>query len=602
MTLLCGLPNFPRAECVDLPVLPDFLNFPHPLFGGPLSRKTPIVEGVSDHLIAPEMLRGVLFGSKARIHENLVPDGLTKEQHFKVGAGIIPPICKQVPLPHFLDHCVSESIRLGPDKVLEHRKQMMDHLESVFKHPWHEKHKEAWQNARLDRCREVNPNLDGPGLVYLLNLAGLPIEDLEEDLFSGFRYTGRFSEYGVWPPGEFPDPKSLDEVFGDPAGQLKMCVDRVSKQEEWLAVETWRATEKEIKMGILRGPFRARPEDTDLPELPVLSSEAPRRGFLPRFGVPHNSEKGRARPIDDGKVSGLNTAAVWGEHPWLPSLDVLIGVIQKWHQANKNAKMIKLDHASAYKKWAVREHDVALSTLVVYDPVKKRPVCFESGALVFGAIGSVAAYCNISMLLSVAVNRLLYIPQAGYVDDFVISDHEDLAESSYQCVVQLHEWLGIELKRSKDIPPTLEADLLGIPATINNENKTVTLQPTQERKDEVDQMLDEAIKERRITPKTASRLAGKTSFVAGSLWGRWSRTVMSVLWSYTMSAKPSKSIIPAGDVVMLKFLRHALATSPPPRVTHRRTVFGTGGNVDRRSVGTELERNRRDRNQSQRTK
>lgn len=554
---LNGIPSFPPIEVPPPPCLKHFENAPHPLSGAKVSKSTPGVDPSS------HKYDGVLFGAKAPVTKQLIPDGMTKEAHFEMGCKTFPPYLEQAAVPDFVSRTISTAQKLGKNGVLRFRNQMRTHIQAVADHPWCVKLNSVWQRTRPRHCREVNGRLYGVLLLYLIHLAGFQANNLANVFHQGFPYTGVFPPFGGWIPGDFPPPESMDNLVPDPREALRRCVDRVKRQESEMINETWRATMKEKDMGILYGPFRASPEQEDLPDLPWDK----RLAFVPRFGIPHNSDVGRARPIDDGKFAKINRAGQWSECPWLPSIDTVIAAIQLTMKNGHGVKMFKLDHDAAYKRWPTTERDMYLSCLVVMDPNRGpagEPVVFISKALVFGTIGSVHGYCSFSQLLCILCNRLFLSPLLGYVDDFMGVEREDLIQSSFENIIWLHEILGVLLKEKKSIPPCLSTDILGLPVSINNDTKIVLVIPSLERRTQGIAMLTDIISEKRLSKAVARKVGGKLSFLSGAIWGRLGRVAMYVLWQYTKYNK--NPIVSIGDLIYFKFLLEIVATAPPREI------------------------------------
>jgi hypothetical protein len=370
----------------------------------------------------------------------------------------------------------------------------------------------------------------------------------------------------LWPSVPDPVAPPLDPFLSGQRGSAQAAMDRVARQDPLAIQGTWEVTCEEVGKGFLMGPYKIHPADSVNPSLPAPGTlgahEDAAFRFIPRFGIAHNTEPGQTRPIDDGRFPGLNEAATWGGFPWLPCVDLIVATIQLMYRAFSSLRAFKFDHKSAYKSWPVHARDLVRSVIVVQNPVTGIPVAYLSPACCFGTIGSVANYCGgISMAVTVACARLLYLALVGYVDDYIAVDSEPTAESAFSAVALLHQVWGIRVKAKKTQPPTTRTTMLGLRVQLVCPSKTVRVRPSKRRRREAATLLREAVKNRRLSQKLARRLGGKIGFIASACWGRYLRAVMFSLWKYTQDG--FNPAVGTGDCEAFLFLAHAVEHAPP---------------------------------------
>eukprot|EP00399_MALV-I-05_sp_L67-4_P000143 gene143-biopygen269 len=551
--------NIPSIPPIRLPLRPNL--WVTPSFG-PLG-----MSDSSDSLCLSNDLdwdfrepEGVLFGSRVRAIAQLVPDGLTPQEHIVAGLQVSNPFSVSGRLPHFLEAAVSKLCFTPLDTAVSHRAQMLHHLENLCVDPLFVAFNKQWHSARNPIIESVNPDFNAGLFLYLVSLLNLPGVDLERDLREGFPYTGNFAPRGFWEAHEFSPPTLTPaDLYASAPGRLSQCIRIVSNQEPWLRERTWAASQREISEGMLDGPYRARANDS---HLPVLGGGNFGVNYMPRFGVPHNSEPGTCRPIDNGKMAKVNCVARPHERVWLPSPEVLVEIYLLFFRSHCAAHFGKVDHSRAYKRWPVRIVDQLISALVIWNEDANEPQVWVSKVLVFGCIGSVWGYCSISAYLCLFLTCVFGIPVVSYVDDFMHCDRSELSINGFQTILRLHELLGIRIKDDKSLFPCLEGPLLGLWLRLSVSEWRVFVSPSDTRRSRVGADLLAVLASGRLSPHHAKVLAGKISFVCGALWGRVGRAALRVLWSISTSSKPV--ILSKSDVISLRFL-HALLLYCPPR-------------------------------------
>jgi hypothetical protein len=146
----------------------------------------------------------------------------------------------------------------------------------------------------------------------------------------------------------------------------------------------------------------------------------------------------------------------------------------------------------------------------------------------FGAAASVWQFNRIIDALMYLSRNLLFLPMIHYVDDLGLIASLDDAWSSHTSFRRLCALLEVQLKPSKEQPPDRTQRVLGV--IIDIQDKGITVKPDQERIDKLCEDIRVILLEGRLEPEVASRLTGKLSFVATSLFGQVGRGPLGPLY------------------------------------------------------------------------
>lgn len=531
-----GIPKVPPIKLTELPpVVPSTLESVRPVVGPQVkSSKLDLSE-----------LHGLTFGVKAPLHQTL-PDDLSKEQHFLLGQGISSPFDHAVSLPKYIEEVLAIHESWDPYHIHQFRVAMLDHIGQYVRSPEHQSVKHLWQASRPPHAKRINPQFDGPLFQYLLRLAGGNPDLWGEHLRLGFPLSGDMGNYGVWnrPVSHPVQEMSVSNLTSTAKDRFASVVENVRKQSAEQIDGVWKASDKEHKAKFIRGPFwvdRSRGDGfpSIFDEFDSLTWED--CNFLPRKGVPHNKEENAIRPIDDGRFGAINLCVRLLSMAFLPTLEQYATIIARLISLKRGAIAFKGDHDKAYKRWPAAEKDILLTFLVIMMKVGEEgensseqfiPAIFAHESLCFGCLGSVFSYCPLSLQLVLILSRCFATIMLAYVDDLLGADQEGpLSGSAFFCFLQLHSWLGVLLKASKQQCPVAALAALGMRVLLCN--TAVMVAPSSARRVKVSAALQKFIDNRLIPRKDAKVAAGQCSFLAGGLWGRVGRVALHCLWSFT---------------------------------------------------------------------
>ena len=133
----------------------------------------------------------------------------------------------------------------------------------------------------------------------------------------------------------------------------------------------------------------------------------------------------------------------------LPSWDHVVEQILSLNRKPRSWDFLKVDHESAYKNLPIRPTDSQFCFITLFDPIRECWCAFEPKTQIFGSIASVLHYNVFSRILSSIINRVLFIPILGYVDDYGAPIPTSLGEAALQTIQDFCSILGVDLKKIK---------------------------------------------------------------------------------------------------------------------------------------------------------
>ena len=98
------------------------------------------------------------------------------------------------------------------------------------------------------------------------------------------------------------------------------------------------------------------------------------------------------------------------------------------------------DLSKAYRQFARRPADAALTVVCVWDPVSGRPLFFKQPSLAFGAAASVLGFNWVAAALATILVEIFHVGATNFYDDFT---HTNVPPNSCTLVVDaLFDLLG----------------------------------------------------------------------------------------------------------------------------------------------------------------
>ena len=283
------------------------------------------------------------------------------------------------------------------------------------------------------------------------------------------------------------------------------------------------ATNAELEMGFLEGPFTSEAEVT-------AHLGCSNWSVVRRFVLVQGAEM-KLRPIDDCLEAQINHAFTSTSYLKLQDVDYITGMalrvatavsggLQKFGSGQWLGKC--LDLSKAYKQMAISpaHRDLAV---IFFHTKEGQPLFYVANALMFGSTAAVYAFNRVSRSLWHLFNTMLMVPCGVFYDDFPLFSPSELASDADSCVSELLDLLGWKHARTgpKGLPFEPVFQVLG--CTLNLERVSagvVTLENKPGRVDRILEKLSMVETEGRISLHDAQVLHGLMRYACGFFAGR----------------------------------------------------------------------------------
>ena len=283
------------------------------------------------------------------------------------------------------------------------------------------------------------------------------------------------------------------------------------------------ATNAELEMGFLEGPFTSEAEVT-------AHLGCSNWSVVRRFVLVQGAEM-KLRPIDDCLEAQINHAFTSTSYLKLQDVDYITGMalkvatavsggLQKFGSGQWLGKC--LDLSKAYKQMAISpaHRDLAV---IFFHTKEGQPLFYVANALMFGSTAAVYAFNCVSRSLWHLFNTMLMVPCGVFYDDFPLFSPSELASDADSCVSELLDLLGWKHARTgpKGLPFEPVFQVLG--CTLNLERVSagvVTLENKPGRVDRILEKLSMVETEGRISLHDAQVLHGLMRYACGFFAGR----------------------------------------------------------------------------------
>ena len=237
--------------------------------------------------------------------------------------------------------------------------------------------------------------------------------------------------------------------------------ERVDPEEARILQE---ATDQEVSLGFLEGPFYDRDKVSDLLDTKEWS-------VIRRFVLIQGSEQ-KPRPIDNCLEAQLNAGYSSSIHLRLQDSDYIasmaLHVAKEVSGGRAHASACSwqgkcLDLSKAYKQLAIHPAHRPLAVIAVRD-AEGRDALYVSNSLMFGSTAAVYAFNRVSRALWYLINRLLWIPSGVFYDDFPLLSPTASAENADATVSAFLDASGWQHAKTgaKGRPFSHEFDVLGM--------------------------------------------------------------------------------------------------------------------------------------------
>ena len=154
------------------------------------------------------------------------------------------------------------------------------------------------------------------------------------------------------------------------------------------------------------------------------------------------------------------------------------------------------------------------------------------------------------------------------MDDFNGLEYAEHAQNAFHTFSDLFHVLGLRVKESKAQPPRQQHVVQGVDVNIQRDG--VTLRPTPRRVQKLQHAIGQALLNDCLTPREASRLAGKLAFLTQAVFGSVGRSATRPLYarSHDTSADDDDTLSD-GLRSALRAIQHMLANVTPRFIPHR---------------------------------
>lgn len=302
--------------------------------------------------------------------------------------------------------------------------------------------------------------------------------------------------------------------FGFPLDYSAKCLPHVSEYRNHNGarshvMEVSEYLHTECTAGRIAGPFDAAPFADFMvsPLNTVPKSDSSERRILVDLSWPFGSS------VNDGIVKGSFLGQPFDLK--FPTVDDVCSLVRRCGQG---ALIFKRDLAKAYRQFPMDPLDYQLlgyfwQNRYYFDTV----LCMgqRSAALSCQRATGAVSYIHQSRGFSSLV----------YLDDFIGVESVDCAQASFVALGELLRELGLHEKVSKAVPPSTKVIVLGVLF----DTITMTLNVTQERLDEILQILPLWLNKYKATRVEIQRLLGKLSYVSKCV--RQSRVFLNRLFA-----------------------------------------------------------------------
>ena len=180
---------------------------------------------------------------------------------------------------------------------------------------------------------------------------------------------------------------------------------------------------------------------------------------------------------------------------------------------------------NAYRQWPVKQP----SHNATFLHTRHGLTLWFHMAMCFGATASVWNFNRVADPCSSSLVMLLLIMGWHYVDDVNGLEYAEHAHNAFHAFSDLFHVLGLRVKESKAQPPQRQHVLQGVDVHIQNDG--VTLSPTTRRVQNLQHAIRQALRNDYLTPREASRLAGKLGFLTQAVFGSLGRSALQPIYA-----------------------------------------------------------------------
>ena len=367
-----------------------------------------------------------------------------------------------------------------------------------------------------------------PLFLHLLQCCNFPgMDDLREDLTCGFPLTGAQHHGPGWPPRKddrYAHPISQEAFKNLNSAYIQQKIARRPIDPHWESLLDELLKEK--AEGRITGPHQApdhwKHSFVGVPGHPM--EPAPTDTVLAAvcFSV---QQSDKIRRCEDFRRSFHNSTLEAHDVPTHHTVDSYIHMCRHFGLAAEPSSLWTHDLDSAYRQFPIKDRSVAYT--ILFTPSGATLWCHT--ALCFGASASVWAFNRCADCLQYLARKILWAPVHHFVDDFGAVENNNYAMSGFQSFQLLFGKLGLKMKEKKACEPKANQKLLGVIVAI--EDHQVSLRVCPDRLCKLQTQIDGVLRENRLSPQEAQRLAGKLVFLQTTSFGNCGRALTQPVYA-----------------------------------------------------------------------
>jgi len=502
-----------------------------------------IMDAEADHRMKRhfDLAAGGRQGSRKR-PEQLVIDGLDPDEHVRRALNLKHPYLAMETSTYAVNLALSGP-NLSAERLIEWRGQVREALKVLAS---------VVEVDDIEIYKNINPTVKAVLEAYLkknicfmreLNFVTNPRDFAAVTcLVLGLPMLGwAFPAYGLMERKREPT-NSYEDWKTDCASRNSILSSRIQGSgDAELDSKSFVKTMAEVDAKVLLGPFY---DLTDIPfEFPGI---APRCGIWECHGdavVPD------VRNIDD-LLAGEQNSTAGSTHAHRPTdVDALAAQTRAVSHARPGMKLSgwASDFAKAYKQVPGDPSQVGEVVLAQFDPTRGSVSFFVALSQVFGSKTAPVSFSRYPAVFCIMVALLFMLPATHCVDDVIIIEGSDVADSGKLCWDLLMLLCGWKMSASKDQKPSQLFTVIGVSVDLRPfPNGDPSIMVTRRRLQSLETMIRWILVKMWLGSGEAASLSGKLGFTLSATFGRCGRCRIKPILKRAFSRSG-----PLGNVLVL---------------------------------------------------
>ena len=316
------------------------------------------------------------------------------------------------------------------------------------------------------------------------------------------------------------------------------------------------------------------------------SADPCRHALAKRFGL---NQKSKVRVIDDCTIGGLNKTIGVVEKYKIHAMDEISAYLA-WALTRCEFSDVPsfnllgrtFDLKAAYKQFGISSNDRDLLRIAVRDTDQGLVRYLGVNSLPFGAVGSVGGFLRISLAVWFLGLVGLRLAWCAYFDDYTVFAKQCMSSNAKAAAEGLFQLLGLEFATdgTKACEFSQVFRTLGVKIDLSRfAAGEVLLGHTQERKRELQEVLEEILGCGFVSSKQSESLRGRLHWFESFAFGRIANQAIKVLGDLALKEN-RRNVLSDHEKRALSFLLQRVANASPLRLSptslNSWTVFTDG--------------------------